>query len=152
MLENERDFLFQNTIQNVNLFKQILEETGFDIEKMSLKLQKTLKGAITEGTVYFTIYLDKLEIGIIINQKINEKVTCAGTMIITIEAGDLPPIPPPNPAPAPILDMEALNKALKSASECGVLVIGSILIIKLSKATFMGLLSGMPGFFLGLVS
>lgn len=140
------------TTFSIELTKQILEKTGFDIEKMSIKLQRTLKDAITEGTVYFNIYLDKIEIGIIINQKINEKLTCAGTMIITIEAGNLPPSPPPNPAPAPILDNEALNKAIIAATECGVLAWGSLLLIKLAKASFFGILNGPVGILLGLIS
>ena len=119
---------------------------------MFIKLQRTLKDAISEGTVYFNIYLDKNEIGIIINQKINEKITCEGTMIITIEAGNLPPSPPPpNPAPAPILDNEALNNAIIAATECGVLVWGSLLIIKLAKASFFGILNEPAGFLLGLI-
>ena len=140
------------TTFSIDLIEQVLEQTGFDIEKMSIKLQRTLKDAISEGTVYFNVYLDKIEIGIIINQKINEKITCAGTMIITIEAGNLPPSPPPNPAPAPILDNEALNNAIIAATECGVVVWGSLLIIKLAKASFFGILNGPAGFLLGLIS
>ena len=138
----------ETTFTNV-LVKEILEKTGFDIEKMSLRLQRTLKDAISEGTVYFTIYLDKIEIGIIISQKINEKVTCEGTMIITIEPGNLPA--PPNPAPAPILDNETLNYAIKEGLKCGALAAGCFLIILFSQPVSVGILSGLAGFLLGLV-
>ena len=138
----------ETTFTNV-LVKEILEKTGFDIEKMSLRLQRTLKDAITDGTVYFTKYLDKIEIGIIIKQTINEKVTCEGTMIITIEAGNLPP--PPNPAPAPILDNEALNYAIKEGLKCGALAGGCFLIIMFTQPVSVGILSGLAGFLLGLI-
>jgi len=134
---------FSNTI-----VKQILDQTGFDIEKMSQKFQKTLEGAIADGTVYFQVYLDKIEIGIIIDQKINEKVTCSGSIIITIEAGNCPP---PSPAPAPIIDNEALNHALILASECGTIALGTVTIICLSQAAFMGTLPAIAAYLLGLV-
>ena len=80
--------------------EEILKLLGLDIRKMSIELKRKIQGAISDGTVYIKIYLDKLEIGFIINREFNEEVVCEGKIIITIEAGDLP-TPPPAPAPAP---------------------------------------------------
>lgn len=137
----------ENTFEK-DIVQQILDLTGFDIETMSQKFQRTLEGSIADGTVYIQVYLDKIEIGIIIDKKINEQLTCSGSIIITIEAGNLPP--PPNPAPAPILDNEALNRALILAAECGTIALGTVTIICLSQTAIMGTLPALAAFLLGL--
>ena len=69
---------------------------------MYVNVYKKLKDSITEGTVYIKVYLDKIEFGFILNRKISDKAECEGTIIITIEAGDLPLPPAPAPAPVPV--------------------------------------------------
>ena len=85
----------------IDIINKITTSFGVDIEKMYINVSRKLKDAIYEGTVYTKVYLDKIEFGFILTRKINDKALCEGTIIITIEAGYLPPTPPPAPAPAP---------------------------------------------------
>ena len=91
-----------NTTFDVDTVDRIKQMFGIDIQKMYVNVYKKLKDAITEGTVYIKVYLDKIEFGFILNRKINDKAECEGTIIITIEAGDLPLPPAPAPAPVPV--------------------------------------------------
>ena len=85
----------------IDIINKITTSFGVDIEKMYINVSRKLKDAIYEGTVYTKVYLDKIEFGFILTKKINDRALCEGTIIITIEAGYLPPTPPPAPAPAP---------------------------------------------------
>ena len=112
---------------NTTFTDEFLEELfknmnfNFDTKKSLIELERKIKGAITDGTVYIRIYLDKIEIGFIINREFNEKTTCEGKMIITIEPGELPP-PPPGIEPEYTLDDELIKEIAKKAVVAGGLI------------------------------
>lgn len=112
---------------NTTLTDEYLEELfkkmnyNFDTKKSLIELERKIKGVVTDGTVYIRIYLDKIEIGFIINREFNEKTTCEGKMIITIEPGELP-TPPPGTEPEYTLDDDIIKEITKKAVAAGGLI------------------------------
>lgn len=112
----------------------LLKIIGFDIKKASIEVKNKLKSAIFDGVVYVKIYLDKIEIGFIINRDFMKKTLCEGKIIITIEPGNIPapapvPVPDPHPQPQPqpqpafIIDLEKLKEFVQKGCGLGVIVV-----------------------------
>lgn len=142
----------------------IKELTKFNIEEPYINVYRKLKDSIYEGTVYVKIYLDKIEYGFILNQTLNDKAVCEGSVIITMEFGDLPlppapdpapvPVPIPEPAPVPkpwpfippVIDWDPVIDAIKNI---GVPSIITFALFKILKSLLGGIISGPIGAFLG---
>ena len=110
-----------NTTFTDEYAEELSKLMNFDMKKSLIELERKIKGTITEGTVYIRIYIDKIEIGFIINREFNEKTTCEGKMIITIEPGELP-TPPPGMEPEYTLDEDIIKEIAKKAVVAGGLI------------------------------